>query len=83
MDTNIIKDILKSHHINSAIVIDNGTSYNIVICSMTGDIPFERWSNLEYLLKYCTKKDIYLSSYPQVKKYLKEDYLSKGVVINA
>ena len=83
MDTNIIKDILKSHCIDSAIVIDEGTSYNIVICSMTSDISFHRWTNLEYLLKYCTKKEISISSYPQAKKYLKEEYLSKGVIINA
>ena len=83
MDTNIIKDILRSHCINSAIVIDEGTSYNIVICSMTNDISFDRWTNLENLLKYCTKKDINLSSYPQVKKHLKDEYLSKGVIINA
>ena len=50
---------------------------------MTSEMPFERWDNLENLLKYCTKKEIQLSSYPQAKKYLKEDYLNKGVIINA
>ena len=83
MDTNIIKDILKNHCINSAILVDEGTSCNIVICSMTSDISFDRWTNLENLLKYCTKKEIHLSSYPQVKKHLKDEYLEKGVILNA
>lgn len=83
MDTNIIKDILKAHHINSAILVEEEKICNIIICSMTSEMPFERWDNLESLLKYCTKKEIQLSSYPQAKKYLKEDYLNKGVIINA
>ena len=83
MDTNIIKDILKSHYINSAILIDNNDEYNIVICSMKKEISFEKWDNLENLLKYCTKKDVCFSSYPQAKKYLGEEYLKKGVIINA
>lgn len=83
MNTSIIKDILNSHYINSAILIENSDEYNIIICSMEKEIPFERWENLENLLKYCTKKDVILSSYHQTKKYLGEEYLKKGVIINA
>ena len=81
MNIEIIKDIFKSHKINKVIMIKEPQILNFVICSMSSSLDFNRWNNLENILKYHTKEEISLTSYHQAEKYLGKDYLNKGVII--
>lgn len=83
IDVKIIKSIFVSHNIHKIIFIEEKSSLTFVICSMENEISSEKWENLENILKYHTKKEITLLSYPQVLKYLGKDFLSKGVMIDA
>lgn len=83
IDLNIIKSIFTSHHINKIILIDETSSYTFVICSMHESISSNKWDNLENILKYHVKKDVTILSHPQALKYLGNDFLNKGVIIDA
>ena len=78
----IIKSIFNNHEINKVTMIEENDSCTFIIHSMTNSIPLERWENLENLLKYVIKKEIYLCSYPQAITYFQKEFINKGVIIN-
>ena len=81
MDNNILKSIFENHKIKKVIVVEEATFLNFIICSMAESISFDRWTNLENILKYHTNKEISLTSHHQALKYFGKNYLSKGVII--
>lgn len=81
IDTKILKSIFSNYSINKVVFIEEDNFNTFLICSMSENISLERWNNLESILKEYSKKEVSLLPFSQAYKYLKEEYISKGVII--
>ena len=81
INKDIVKSIFNNYSIDKVIFIEEKTFECFVICSMKENISYDRWCNLENVLKEYRNKDISLLPLEQAINSLGKDYLSKGVVI--
>jgi hypothetical protein len=81
INTEVIRDIFHAYSIKKVIFIEEESFNTFIICSMQEILPIERWNNLENVLSEYTNKKINLFPLLQANKYLDEEYINKGVII--
>ena len=81
IEKKILKSIFNNYFINKVIYIEEDNSILFLICSMNDSISLERWENLENVLHEYLNKKINLLPFVQASKFIQENYLKKGEII--